>query len=296
MSYQLSVIVAGAETVLTDSDLCWVESYDGVGMAPTKRITDNGPMQHGDTDLGFRLNARIIHLVLGLSGASRQDEQAKRAALLSLFRPRSYPIALRWTYDDGSMRQIDCHYNGDMSMPIQAGNGFAEKIGLTMRAADPTFYDPNAVLVSFGLGGGGHAFTVPSPVPTHIGASSLNQILQVKYPGSWLTYPYVIRITGPITDPVIANDTTGEMLSFSGTALGNGQYLEIDCRYGRKTVVDQTGANKISLLSPSSNLATFHLGADDEAPGGYNAIRARGININVASRIDIGYYVRYVGI
>jgi hypothetical protein len=292
----LEVIAGGTATSIYDGTLCWLEATDGTGMAPLHRFGQRGPMQHGETDVGYRLDARQIKLVLGYDGATLDDMYRKRAALLALFRPRIAPLALRWTLDNGAVRQIDVHYTGDMSMPRQAGDGFSGRIGVTLSAPDPTFYDPAGQALTFNMGAGGNLFVVPSSVPSAVGASTIDTTRTISYDGTWLTYPSVVRIVGPITSPVIRNEATGEKLDFAGVALGVGDVYTVDCRWGKKTVMNQAGINKIADLTPDSNLATFHIAAEDEAPGGFNTLRVSGSGCNTTSRVDVVYLVRYVGI
>jgi hypothetical protein len=79
---------------------------------------------------------------------------------------------------------------------------------------------------------------------------------------------------GPITSPVITNAITGDKLDFTGTTIVGGASYTIDCRYGQKTVVDSAGANQISKLTSDSDLSTFCLLPDPDAPGGANTLSA----------------------
>jgi hypothetical protein len=116
----------------------------------------------------------------------------------------------------------------------------------------------------------------------------------IAYRGDWKEYP-VIRVRGPISDPVIANAATGETLDFTGFTIGSTDYYDIDTRYGRKTVVNSGGDNKIAQLSADSDLDTFHLAADPETAGGVNVLTLAGTATSGSTLLTISYYNRYTG-
>jgi hypothetical protein len=154
---------------------------------------------------------------------------------------------------------------------------------------------PAVITATLALGGGGTGMPVPLLVPVTVGASTISESRTILYTGSWRALP-VIRITGPITDCCITNSSTGDKLDLTGVTIGEGDWYEIDLRYGRKTVVDAAGANRIADLTEDSDLATWHLAADDEVPDGVNAITVTGSGLDAGTKIDITYQPRYTGI
>lgn len=117
----------------------------------------------------------------------------------------------------------------------------------------------------------------------------------IAYTGSFSEYPE-ITIVGPITDPVLTNVSTGEVLDFTGITISAGDSYTIDCRFGYKTVKNAAGTNKIADLTSDSDLATFHLGADPEVSGGSNAFTLTGTSTDANTQVTVAYYNRYVGI
>ena len=105
-----------------------------------------------------------------------------------------------------------------------------------------------------------------------------------------------VRITGPITDAVITNNATSEKLDFTGTTIAAGDYYEIDCRYGYKTVVDSTGANQIADLTSDSDLVSFHIAPDPEVGGGINSITITGTSITAATTAFVSGKTRLIGV
>jgi phage-related protein len=135
---------------------------------------------------------------------------------------------------------------------------------------------------------------VPTVIPMTVGASTIDTSQSATYAGSFLSYP-IIRITGPITDCIITNTSTGEILDFTGLTIAAGDYREIDCSFEHKTVVDSSGVNKLSDLVEGSDLATFHIADDLEVLSGVNSISVSGSAVTLATRIDITYFTRFIG-
>lgn len=289
----LDVIRAGTTYSLDDGTYCWFVGDAGWGMSPAHRLLERGPLQHGQTDRGFRLDPRTGTLVLFIQGTSRQDLYDKRDTLLRIFQSAGDAISLRWTLDD--VRQVDCFYSGDMGMSSDNRPGFNQRLAVTLLAPDPTFYDPAGADLTFDLGGGGDALEVPTVVPLTVGSSDLDSINAVEYDGSWLTYPHLIRITGPITDPIVTNETTGEVLDFDGITIAGGTYYDINLLWGVKSVKKNDGTNKIAELTEDSDLATWHIAADPEAIGGANSIRVTGSSVTESTRVEISYFERFIG-
>lgn len=292
----VKAVRGGVQTNLSDGTLCWVEASDGLGMTPLHRLTERGPQQQGDSDVGFRLDPRSIKHVFGAQADSMAGLYALRGHLLRLFKPSSVPLSLLYELPTGDVRQIDVVLAGDLELPSGDRSGFYQKVGVTFRAADPTFYDPEMKAVIFGVGGSGTTgLTFPATFPWSFGASTIDTTKAVAYVGDWATFP-VIEIDGPIANPVITNLTVGAKLDLTGVTIAAGDSYIIDCRYGFKTVVDAAGVNRIDKLSDDSDLATFRLEADPDAPGGVNSIRVQGSGATSATEIFIRYYNRYVGI
>jgi hypothetical protein len=293
----LSVIIAGVSYSLDDGTLCHYIDDDGLGMAPVHRIAERGPEQHGDTDIDFRLDPRIFKLVFEIDGTSASDLYNKRHSLIGLFKPRRSAPQLLWSLPNGNNRQINAHYISDMNLPNADRQSYSMPVVITLKANDPTFYDPDIKSIYFNLGGGGDVGEIPMIVPMLVGVSTLDASSIITYSGDWRSYP-VIRIVGPITDPVIevTHGTTSETLDFTGTTIASSDYYDIDCRYGYKTVADAAGTNKVADLTSDSNLDTFHIEADPDAPGGINTFHVTGTAITAATTVGVNYFERSLGI
>ena len=271
------------------------EGDDGWGMPPVERLTERGPNQHGVSDRGFRLLPRILHLRVAGFGANSSGYWDARERLIALFAPRDEPVRLRRTYGGGRVRQVDVHYLDGLGMSSADKLGHAQRGVIQLMAADPLLYDPTLQSVTFGLAGGGGAFAVPMAVPHGVGASTIDQTQTLSYTGTFRESPVII-VRGPITDWLIQNVTTGEVLqAVAGHTIAAGVEYTIDTRYGAQTVVDGSGTRQIANLTDASDIETFHLAAHPDAPSGANDLRVTGSGVTTATQVFIQYYRRFLG-
>jgi hypothetical protein len=287
-------LVRGA-TVLDVTDLVThhVITFDGFGMPPLRRLSERGPMQDGDTDIGFRLDPRTIRLQVQLYGLTNTGLHERRESLLGVLKPGAAadPVKLRYTYPTGVTRQIDVHASGGMTFSAESRLRTYMSEVIELRASDPTWYDPTGASVQFAQTGGGTAMPVPILFPVTFGASTLDitQLVSLGGNNAWVTYP-IIYATGPVTNLVITNTTTGRKLDFTGSTIGAGVTYTIDTRYGYKTIIDSSAVNRISQLTTDSDIASWSL-----QPGN-NSLRAVGTSVNSATSIVIQYNQRYIGV
>jgi hypothetical protein len=289
MTATISAIVNGTTTNLMT--LAPLVSHDGWGMTPVRRITERGAQQNGVTLTGYRLDPRQASLIFKADKVELDDMYTLRQTLLNLFVPQQ-TISLLWAMSYGN-RQIDVVYSGEMSLSWQVKEWAAQKMVVNFLAPDPTFYNPTLFGNEFFFSPPGTP--VPTPIPTPIGAGGFTG--PIAYRGNWQSLP-IITLYGPATDPIITNQTTGEVLDFTGTTIASGDYYVIDCSYGAKTVTDSLGVNRIADLTAASDLGTFHLA--EARPG--EASRNNVINVNCTaatasiSKAVIEYYERYLGV
>lgn len=254
----------------------------GFGLAPLHRITTRGPLQHGDSDIDYRLDPRIIQIPLVAKNASSDGPMAThyaiRNALLQIFNPL-YTGVLRvriGTIDASvaTMQEyfINVRVLGGLTFDVDPVDYHVRTV-VQLRADDPTWYEGSP------LGGP----LVLTYFDANIGAS---QVLTIG--GNWPAFP-IIRVNGPITNPSITNSTTGQVIAITAT-IGAGAYFDIDLSYGKKTVYDNLGVNRIATVSATSDLATWALNP------GANTISVTGTGTTAASDLTFTFYNRYTGI
>lgn len=256
----------------------------GFGLAPLHRITTRGPLQNGDSDIDFRLDPRILQIPLIIKNDSRllpkTSNYAIRNALLQIFNPM-YSATLQllystWTGTIGSENNvnflIDVKVLGGLSFDVDPVDYHVRTV-VQLRADDPTWYAGNAT---------------GNPTTTYYLYSNIGGTQVITSGGNWPTFP-IIRVNGPITNPTITNNTTGQSIALTATITA-GNYYDIDLSYGKKTVIDNGGVNRISTVSAASNLATWSL-----MPGN-NTIAVTGTGTTSASDLRFTHYNRYTGI
>lgn len=289
-------LIKGASVLDVSDEVFYVwEGFTGFGMPPLHRQSERGPQQHGDTDRGYSLDPRLVNLVIVALGDDWNDVYAHIDQLNNYFHPAS-PTTLRYLRPDGRTFHLDVFADGRPPFYDSTDiiGHYAVRVGMTLKANDPAWYDPTARSLTFSLGGGGDVTTVPTAVPTGVGASTIDQSIPVRYKGSWIAYP-VIKIVGPITNPVIKNESTGgHLLDFTGTTIGVGEWFEIELRYGNKVIRNQAGVYQNGKLVDPNDLALFGFYPDPEAPDGINSIRVTGTGINENSHVDFSWLDRYL--
>ncbi len=296
MSLVTLEIRRGGDTwTLTDETNYALIAYDGFGMAPVARMSEKGPQQHGVTDGGFRLEPRIISLVIDALATDLASLYVRQRDLLNALKPDVNPVLLRYTYPTAIVREIQCHYAGGVELGTGSRQGYSARVGVQLLCPDPIWYDPVTQSESFGIAAGGSGFVVPMVVPVKIGAATISTSKAVNYLGDWISYP-TVRIVGPIQNAVVTNTTTDEKLDFTGLTIAAGDHYDINCAYGVKTVTDGNAANQIDHLTDDSDLATFHLAADPEAVDGINVFSVTGIGCTGATQVYLSYYLRYTGV
>lgn len=269
-------IIRGAEALdLTDLITNGVPStynvieFEGLGMAPVERFEQSGPAQDGATDRGYRLLPRNIRMFVRGEAGTPTQFHSRRERLIQMCRPSVNPIQLRWTFEDGTQRQIDCHYAGGLDMPTTS----AGRVGkwsfrdvIVLRAPDPTFYDPNGYSYQIPMAYSASGHTFPVTFPSTFGGTSVDSTVNLQMSGtsSWGSYP-TIYATGLLTNLVITNQTTGKVLDFTGNSIPSGNVWTIVTQWGAHSITNQAGTNQISKLTATSTLSTFRLVEGDNS-------------------------------
>ena len=292
MSYAITYAVNGTTFDLNGYDATSGFTYgylgdQGFGLAPLHRITQRGPMQQGDTDVDFRLDPRILQIPLFVNTTSVDDYYTARGRLLAVFSPSNLVGTLTVTTSTWS-RSISVKVLGGLSFDTDPKVGYGLRAVVQLRADDPTWYDatPHSIAGSSGIAGTATAY--PVIYPRTYGTANINATTSFVYDGTWQTYP-VITALGPITGLVITNNSTGQVISTSGS-IGAGRTFTYDLRYGKKTVYDDLGNNQIATVGASSNLATWAIVL------GTNSISIAASASASPAAVSITYYTRFVGI
>ena len=278
-------------------------SIGNLGMPQIEYLTQRGPFQHGVTPLDYYLQPRVIQLMHRRNACGRQRYWDVRADILSQIRPNRQ---LANSFETGVLRKVLPDGNKrDISVLVQEGPRFDPQIGgewdewsiqdvIRFIAFDPTFFDPTDETYTFVLSSLTE-LVFPIVFPIEFGSSNIDDTETFTYTGTWLSYP-TITIVGPLNIPQIWNSVTGEKIVLYYN-IPAARTVTINLEYGNKTVEDDLGTNLIGTVTTDSDLATFHVAVDPEAPNGVNTFRAQGADaVPGETSITITFKDRYIGI
>lgn len=280
MAFALDAIVGSTTQSLTDGAPFKLLAAHGMGGPPIRRLVVRGPAQHGDTDIGYRLQPRDIELQLGFAASTDAILDGYRDLLARIFRPLGdAPVSLRVTRDGPITRQIDVYTVGpiDISLLPEHRPGHYHRARVRVRAPDPAWYSPTAGTSSVQGSAGS-----PMIVNTN-----------VQLQGDLHEFP-VLRITGPLRRARILRvaDVTQTLTFGTAFTIGAGSVVEIDTRHGQKTVLLNGSVNVRGSLDPSiSELAEWSLTPDTVE--GTNVVYLSGFDSGTATMLEIIYHHRY---
>lgn len=268
----------------------------GIGMPPVAHVVQRSPRQDGDTLLDVRLEPREVTVGILQWQTSRQGFWEARRALLNMLK-RFEALKLRLVISDTSESfDLDVAYEAGAALGTDESLGLKDfAAAIRLRAHEPIWYasDPSSLVV--GVPALGDAGIFPWTFPITFGMASINTDIVLNYAGTWKAYPQ-IDIRGPITNPIVTNNSTGETLKIE-TTVPDSEVVRIDLSTNVKTVRNiTTDTNWMQYLSDDSDLATWHLAADPEASGGDNSLHFEGLVGGANTAITLRWNDRYIGV
>lgn len=286
-------------------------SFTGYGMPPINYITQQGPFQHGQSVIDYRLQPRVIQLVHYRRGGCRQDYWDNRSDLINFLRPNRQtansfePGRLRQTLPDGTVRDLKVFIDsGPKFNPrsTDVWNELAFEETLRFVAYDPILFNPAQQEQSWVLESLDNLIFYESPdwtdravFPIWFGGEVLLETTDVTYNGTWLSYPKIF-ITGPLDGPRITNLTTDKKIELDYN-ISAGEVVTIDLEYGQKTITNNFGTNLIGTATTDSDIAEFAIVPSPEATDGVNTLTVLGANANLGqTEIKLTYNENYIGI
>lgn len=287
-----------------DDDERALLTEEGLGMPPISYITQQGPQQHGETIIAYRLLPRTIQLLVRQNSCSRTDYWTKRSLLIDNIKPNNIPIGsvskgrLRKRFADGKIRDINVVIEqGPVFAPRDLSSwdewGFTET--LRFIAHDPTFYDPIEKSFSFLSLNDPTSFLIfPFSFDIIFGSYTYGSTGILEYKGTWGTFPKIV-ITGPMENLLILNLSTSEVIELNYN-VSAGQIVTINLAFGEKTVTDEAGTNLAGAISLQSNLDTFHFAPSPEVTDGKNSLYVYAAGSTDDSNVVFYYNERFIGI
>lgn len=266
----------------------------GHGLTPFHLLTQRGAYQQGETTVDYRKDPRIINVPLFVYAENLEAQATIRDTLIKMFRPSN--VSGTFTITQGTRtRSINVRTLGGLAFENREGDGPDVKTVVQLRADDPTWYDPAIQTINATPTVAGTAMPIPVLIPLTLGSSSIAATSTITYDGSADAYPTITAV-GPITNLIITNNSTGDVISFLGSTIAAGRTYTINLAYGYKTVIDDLGANRYGEVTAGSTLATWRIAADPDVTGGVNSISISGTGATSTSAVTIQYTNHYDGI
>lgn len=156
-------------------------------------------------------------------------------------------------------------------------------------ATDPQFYADADSVVEIPLGwlsGGGFTAPVTAPILVTSGTTVADRPGWVTNTGDTATYP-VLRVTGPCSNVTITHVESGRVLALPTLVLAAGQWVDLDARPGRVSVLRENGGNAETYLSAASRLDQFAI------PPGTSEMRWTAVDPTNTSRLRLTWRDAY---
>lgn len=162
--------------------------------------------------------------------------------------------------------------------------GYVVPFKLFCKVKDPTIYSGTLLVASTAAGDptetvGSAAF--PFSFPIAFGATYYSVSATALNTGTVSTYPQSIDVYGPVTNPKLTNNATGEFLQVNVTLNSSTDHLQI--QYNKDYLaVTLNGNNELNNVTSDSSYFKIH-------PGG-NGISLTGSSISSGSYATVAYY------
>ncbi len=199
----------------------------GIGSPGPRAVTESRPSAHGASDATMFYGPRTVELVGRVLAPDTATLWPMVDDLKGALRLGSWHT-LRFrrsglSYDEQCQVRVD----SPVDIPLVLGSTRMVTFGVSLFAPDPRFYESTLSAASYdptSTGTGGLTFAIDFDLVFGVGAGAT---LNVVNAGNMDTSP-TFTVTGPVTNPIIDNETTGQSIYTTGLALGSGLTLTID--------------------------------------------------------------------
>lgn len=256
-----------------------VTTIDGLGSPQNEIYTQKSPYQDGVTATHSSLGPRNIVIEGKIIDSNRENRQAYRHKLLSIFNPK---LDGKLIIDLGSaQRQIDCKVEQAPYFSSNSEQNY-QNFSISLLAPNPYWQDINTTQKEIVTWIGGISF--PLKLPTKFSTAG-PRIINVVNNGDVET-PIKLEITGTATNPKILKRLTGEFIKVNRT-LTTDDTLVITTDFGNKRV-EQNGVNVFNYIDLNSTFFSLDVGD--------NVIELTTDDVTDNANIKISYRNRYLGV
>lgn len=262
----------------------------GLGTPPVAVNGDKLPYAPGAALRRISTPASVLEIPLYIEAATSALLDARldtvRAWLMPGTERNATPskVIFRVTRDDGAEREIEGVYAGGLEGDDLTGVEVWQDAIVSLFCPDPYWRDTSATTHEFTSGSG---LTTWWPYYEHQFMPSAVFAEETIALGGHVEVWPVWTITGPGSNPILTNLTTGEVLAIEELELDAGDTVTIDTSERAKTVVDQNGVNLWPYVPLSSAMWPLEPGS--------NEIRVQMANTTVASAVELAYRRRWAG-
>jgi hypothetical protein len=240
-------------TVDGDGVEWWVTKEDGWSSGPGVRLElSERPQRDGTFDAPSFRSARVVTLE-GTAVAPDEDARERAKDRIAAVLADGSGLVELSVRERTVTRRALVRLSAGTKVVDTTPVSFDWSVQLT--APDPLRYGADVQQASCGLPRPGTGIAFPLAFPLAFGEPA-DGSLTVSNAGTTMAWP-LWTITGPCTQPVIRNDSTGERLAFS-LSLAEGDTLVIDT--AARTVF-LGGASRRAALLPRSNWFSFPPGS-----------------------------------
>lgn len=234
-----------------------LESVEGISTVNSIIQTEKAPYQDGATYIDTLLDSRLITFVCQI----RSDIDLNRRKAMRILNPKLGQGLLTFTRN-GVTRTLECVVDDSPNM-VDGHDGRLsrmQRFSFTLEAHQPYWEDGEQTLTLASFIGG---IEFPFSFPLMFG--NVGSKLTVENDGDTVS-PLFIDLMGPLTNPTITNNTTGEFIEIVQN-IPEGYSLEINTQKGKKSVViiSDTGerSNGFHYIDPDSTLFGLAIGKNE---------------------------------
>ncbi len=207
-----------------------LESVEGRGGIEANVQMQSAPYQDGATYIDTLLSTRPLTLQVSLIAESRDELNNLRHRISNIFNPKLGVGQLIYKNGD-TERTIEVVVDGSPAFPVGDAKGkWFQKTAINLIAPNPYWED--TIEENYKLEDFVGSFRFPFTLPTRFSTRGDSKVL-ANY-GDVLT-PIEVEFRGPVTNPVITNESTGEFIRIN-RAIPVGYKLILDTSFGNKRV------------------------------------------------------------
>ena len=254
----------GQSVELKNSRPFVMEYLSGKGDVSADVQMQSAPFQDGQTYIDSTLQTRSLSMQISIMAESQNDLLEKRQYLASVFNPKLGPGTV--IYENGDVqREIKALPENVPVFPTGKDNVNARYQRAIINLICPSPFWEDVTEENYKLEDFVGSFKFPFTLPTRFSTRGDSKVLANK--GDVPT-PIEIEFRGPVTNPVITNQSTGEFIRIK-RAIPVGYKLILDTSFGSKRVEiiapDGTVTNGFHFIDLESTF--FNLDTGDNRIG-----------------------------